>query len=42
MKKYLAPEIEKIEYTECDVITTSDVFATLPPVDSGEGEWCDI
>ena len=42
MKKYFTPEIEKIDIAENVVITTSDVYATLPPVDSGEGEWCDI
>ena len=42
MKNYTTPEIEKTECAECDVITTSDPLATLPPVDGGEGEWNDI
>ena len=42
MKKYTTPEIEKIECSKSDVITTSDTLATLPPVDSGEGEWYNI
>ena len=42
MKKYIAPEIEKIDYLETDVITTSDTLATTPEVDEGEGEWTNI
>ena len=37
--KNISSGIEKMLYFENEVITTSDILATNPEVDEGEGEW---
>ena len=44
MKKYIDPEIEIIEQSKDDVITTSynDPGTEIPPIDEDDGIWMPI